>query len=68
MTDDNSKTAPQISDLVREKGGGIYIGKSATTGKDLYAAPADLSDYKTFEEALAVAKLMRELPGRERPR
>jgi hypothetical protein len=53
---------PQVGDL---DGGGVYVGKSATTGKDLHAARADEPEYKTYEEALAAAEEMRKQPGRQ---
>jgi hypothetical protein len=45
--------------------GGVYVGKSATTGKDLHAALADEPDYVTYGEAFAAAARMRQQPGRE---
>ena len=53
-----SRAAPQIGDL---DDGGIYVGKSATTGEDLHAALTDLPDYKTHEEALAAAEQLKSL-------
>ena len=57
-----SASAPQIGDL---DGGGVYVGKSATNGKDLHAALADEREYMTFDEALEAAAKMRKQPGRE---
>jgi hypothetical protein len=57
-----SGTPPQVGD---PDGGGVYIGKSATTGKDLHAALADEPDYVTFDEAYEAAAKMRQQPGRE---
>ena len=45
--------------------GGIYVGKSATTGKDLHAAIHDERFYLTFDEARKAAATMRKQPGRE---
>ena len=45
-----SASAPQIGDL---DGGGVYVGKSATTGKDLHAALADEPEYLTYGDAFA---------------
>jgi hypothetical protein len=45
--------------------GGVYVGKSATTGKPLYAALADEPEYMTFSEAFAAAEKMKKIPGRE---
>ncbi|HYW44388.1 MAG TPA: hypothetical protein VE959_16115 [Bryobacteraceae bacterium] len=45
--------------------GGIYVGKSATTGEDLHAALADESKYLTFDEAFQAAAEMRKQRGRE---
>jgi hypothetical protein len=56
-TSQNS-TVPEIGDL---DGGGIYVGKSATTRKDLHAALADEPEYLTFEEALAAAEHLKAL-------
>src|SRR5665213_2684179 len=46
-------------------GGGVYVGKSATNGKDLHAALADEPEYLTFDEAFEAAAKMRKQPGRE---
>jgi hypothetical protein len=46
-------------------GGGVYVGKSATTGKDLRAALADEPEYLTYSEAFEAAAEMRTQPGRE---
>ena len=46
-------------------GGGVYVGKSATTGKDLYAAASDEPEYLTLDQAFKAAAEMRKLPGRE---
>jgi hypothetical protein len=46
-------------------GGGVYVGKSATTGRDLYAALADESEYLSLDEAFAAAAKMRKQPGFE---
>lgn len=56
------KTALQIGGL---DGGGVYVGKSATTGKDLHAALADEPEYLTFDEAFEAAAQMSKLPGRQ---
>jgi hypothetical protein len=53
---------PQIGDL---DDGGVYVGKSATTGKDLHAALADEPEYLTYGDAFAAAAKMRKQPGRE---
>jgi hypothetical protein len=53
---------PQVGDL---DGGGVYVGKSATTGLPLHAALADEPEYQTFDEAYAAAEEMRKQPGRE---
>jgi hypothetical protein len=45
--------------------GGVYVGKSATDGKDLHAALADEPEYLDFAEAFAAAEKMRSQPGRE---
>jgi hypothetical protein len=45
--------------------GGVYVGKSATDGKDLHAALTDEPDYLTFDEALVAAEKMRNQPGRQ---
>lgn len=50
------KTAPEIGDL---DDGGVYVGLSAENGKPLHAALADLPEYKTYEEALDVAKQLK---------
>jgi len=50
------KTAIEIGDL---DDGGIYVGLSAENGKPLHAALADLSEYKTFDEALAAAEQLK---------
>ena len=57
-----SASPSQIGDL---DGGGVYVGKSATNGKDLHAAIADEPEYLTFDEAFAAAAEMRKLPGCE---
>ena len=57
-----SACAPQIGDL---DGGGVYVGKSATNGKDLHAALGDEPKYLTFGEAFEAAEEMRKQPGRE---
>jgi hypothetical protein len=57
-----AETAPQIGDLDE---GGIYVGKSATTGQDLHAVLKDEPQYLNFYEALAAAEEMRKRPGRE---
>lgn len=55
----SSKTkTPGIGDL---DGGGVYVGKSATTGKGLHAAIADEPDYLTLDEALAAAEQLKSL-------
>jgi len=54
--DVEAKAALQIGDL---DGGGIYVGNSAVTGKDLHAALADLPEYKTYEGALAAAEQLK---------
>jgi hypothetical protein len=46
-------------------GGGVYVGKSATTGADLHAALADEPELLTFDEAFQAAADMRKQPGRE---
>jgi hypothetical protein len=63
-TDDRlaTVTAARIGD---PDGGGVYVGKSATTGKDLHAESADEPEYLTFSEAFAAAEKMRTQPGRE---
>ena len=53
---------PQIGDL---DDGGVYVGKSATTGKDLHAALADEPEYLTYGDAFAAAAKMRKQLGRE---
>jgi hypothetical protein len=58
-----AKAVPQIGDAMPD--GGIYVGKSATTGKDLHAASSDEPKYLTFDEAYAAAEKMKALPGRE---
>jgi hypothetical protein len=55
-------TQTNIGDL---DSGGVYVGRSATTGRDLHAALADEPEYLTFDEALQAAEEMRKLPGRE---
>jgi hypothetical protein len=66
MTDSGTnETTLKIGDLVAEEGGGVYVGKSATTGKDLYAAPADEPEYLTYGEAYEAAAEMRKQPGHE---
>ena len=55
-------TTPQVGDL---DGGGVYVGKSATNGKDLHAALADEPKYLTFDEAFNAAVKMSRKPGRE---
>jgi hypothetical protein len=52
------KTAPRIGEL---DDGGVYVGLSASSGKPLHAALADLPDYKTYEEALAAAEQLKAL-------
>jgi hypothetical protein len=52
------KTVPEIGDL---DDGGVYVGLSASSGKPLHAALADLPDYKTYEEALAAAEQLKAL-------
>lgn len=52
------KTALQIGDL---DDGGVYVGLSASDGKPLHAALKDLSEYKTYEEALAAAEQLKAL-------
>ena len=49
----------------RASNGGIYVGKSATTGEDLYAASADEPECLSYDEALEVAERMRQQSGRE---
>ena len=39
--------------------GGVYVGLSASDGKPLHAALADLPEYKTFDEALAAAEQLK---------
>jgi hypothetical protein len=57
MSEGSSKTKDiQIGDL---GDGGIYIGPSADNGGPLHAAPADLPDYKTYEEALTAAEQLK---------
>jgi hypothetical protein len=46
-------------------GGGVYVGKSATTGLPLHTALADEPEYLTFDEAFEAAARMRTIPGRE---
>src|ERR1017187_11013110 len=53
-----SKTTPKIGD---PDDGGVYVGLSATDGKPLHAALADLPEYKTYEEALAAAEELKSL-------
>ena len=53
---------PQVGD---PDDGGVYVGKSATNGRDLHAALADEREYMTFDEALEAAAKMRKQPGRE---
>ena len=53
---------PDIGDL---DNGGVYVGKSATTGKDLHAALADEPEYLTWDDAIQAAEEMRKRPGRE---
>ena len=50
---EKQRTAVQIGDL---DDGGVYVGLSASSGKPLRAALADLRDYKTYEEALDAAE------------
>lgn len=57
----DSKETKRIGDL---DGGGVYVGKSATDGKDLHAALADEPEYLTYGEAFAAAIEMRKQPGR----
>jgi hypothetical protein len=40
---------------------GVFVGRSATTGRRLHAALADLPEYKTFDEALAAAEKLKSL-------
>lgn len=56
-----TKSAPRIGD---RDGGGVYVGKSATTGEDLHAALADEAEYLSFSEAIAAAEKMKKQPGR----
>src|ERR1039458_4419314 len=56
--DARPKAVLQIGDL---DDGGTYVGLSAENGKPLYAALADLPDYKTYEEALAAAEQLKSL-------
>ena len=66
MTDSGTnETTLKIGGMVAEKGGGVYVGKSATTGKDLYAAPADETEYLNLSDAYEAAAQMRKQPGRE---
>ncbi len=51
-----TKAKPQIGDL---DDGGIYVGLSASKGKPLHAALADLPEYKTYEEALAAGEQLK---------
>ena len=53
-----AKAALRIGDL---DDGGTYVGLSASSGKPLHAALADLPDYKTYEEALAAAEQLKSL-------
>ena len=53
-----NNTAPQIGDL---DDGGVYVGKSATDGKDLHASVADETEYLTYEEAIAAAEKLKSL-------
>jgi hypothetical protein len=53
-----STTKPDIGD---PDDGGIYVGLSASDGKPLHAAVADLPEYKTYEEALAAADQLKSL-------
>jgi hypothetical protein len=46
----------QVGDL---DDGGVYVGLSATDGRPLHAALADLRDYKNFQEALAAAERLK---------
>ena len=59
-----AKQEMEIGDL---DGGGVYVGKSATTGKDLHAALADEPESRglPFYEAFEAAEEMRKQPGRE---
>jgi len=57
-----SGITPQIGDL---DDGGVYVGKSATTGKDLHAALADEPEYLNFDEASEAAEKLRKRRGRE---
>jgi len=58
----DSKEKRKIGDL---DDGGVYVGKSATTGQDLHAAPADEPEYLTFDEAFEAAAQMSKQPGRQ---
>ena len=54
MSEGGSKTKDiQIGDL---DDGGVYVGLSASSGRPLHAALADLGEYKTYEEALDAAE------------
>ena len=57
-----SASPPQVGDL---DDGGVYVGKSATTGLPLHAALADEPEHLTFGAALAAVETMRKQPGRE---
>lgn len=54
-----TKREIQIGD---RDGGGVYVGKSATTGEDLHAALTDEPEYLTYNQAMA------RQPGREHVR
>ena len=58
MSAENATKDIQVGDL---DDGGVYVGLSAENGKPLHAAPADLPEYKTYEEALAAAEQMKSL-------
>src|ERR1044072_8657785 len=45
--------------------GGVYVGKSATTGEDLHCVLSAEPAFMTFAEAFAAATEMRKIPGRE---
>jgi hypothetical protein len=50
---------PKIGDL---DNGGVYVGKSATTGEDLHASLADEPEYLTWDDAIQAAEEMRKQP------
>lgn len=56
---------PQIGD---EDEGGVYVGKSPSTGNDLHVALADEPKYLTLDETLKVVSRLQTVPGHENAR